>query len=203
MPRAVYRVPQLFSRRWRWMAALARIPLARRPRGVPTRAGRPDGQLRIVNSRVLRGRLREGPTGEGHCASSAYGRKDPAGARNEPHGSALLCCARRAARKPGTMLRLPRAAHYAICDLLCARDLARLSETASQWSRADDPRHAAFFACLADRVARVVFPRPLRRSFHQTRQFARAEQVTDRIVSCSRQAEHDCPVFAQPAVRSA
>ena len=54
-----------------------------------------------------------------------------------------------------TMLRLPRAAHYSICDLLCARDAACLSETASQWSREDDPRHAAFFACLADRVARA------------------------------------------------
>ena len=34
-------------------------------------------------------------------ASSGYGRNDPAGARNQPHGSALLCCARRAAQKPG------------------------------------------------------------------------------------------------------
>ena len=88
-------------------------------------------------------------------ASSARGRNDPAGARNQSHGSALLCCARRAAQNRATMLRLPRAAHYSICDLLCARELARLSKTASQWSRADDPRHAAFFACLADRVARA------------------------------------------------
>ena len=53
------------------------------------------------------------------------------------------------------MLRLPRAAHYSICEKLCAREMARLMETASQWSREDDPRHAAFFACLADRVARA------------------------------------------------
>ena len=33
--------------------------------------------------------------------------------------------------------------------------MARLMKTASQWSREDDPRHAAFFACLADRVARA------------------------------------------------
>ena len=53
------------------------------------------------------------------------------------------------------MLRLPRQAHYSICDKLCARDTARLIETASQWYREDDPRRAAFFACLADRVARA------------------------------------------------
>ena len=53
------------------------------------------------------------------------------------------------------MLRLPRAAHYAICDSLCAHDTARLSETASQWYRKDDPRHAALRACVADRVARA------------------------------------------------
>ena len=53
------------------------------------------------------------------------------------------------------MLRLPRAAHYSICDLLCARDAACLSETASQWYQRGDPRHAAFFAALADRVARA------------------------------------------------
>ena len=53
------------------------------------------------------------------------------------------------------MLRLPRAAHYSICEKLCARELARLSKTASQWSRAGDPRFVAFFACLADRVARA------------------------------------------------
>ena len=53
------------------------------------------------------------------------------------------------------MLRLPRAAHYSICDLLCARDAACLSETASQWYQKGDPRHAAFFACLADRVVRA------------------------------------------------
>ena len=54
-----------------------------------------------------------------------------------------------------TMLRLPRQAHYAIFDKLCARDTARLIETASQWYREDDPRRAAFFACLADRVERA------------------------------------------------
>ena len=54
-----------------------------------------------------------------------------------------------------TMLRLPRAAHYAICDSLCAHDTARLSETTSQWYRKDDPRHAALRACVADRVARA------------------------------------------------
>ena len=53
------------------------------------------------------------------------------------------------------MLRLPRQAHYSICDKLCARDTARLSETASQWYRKDDPRHAALYACVADRVARA------------------------------------------------
>ena len=53
------------------------------------------------------------------------------------------------------MLRLPRAAHYSICDSLCAHDTARLSETASQWYRKDDPRHAALHACVADRVARA------------------------------------------------
>ena len=42
-----------------------------------------------------------------------------------------------------------------ICDKLCARDTARLIETASQWSRKDDPRNAALRACLADRVARA------------------------------------------------
>ena len=52
------------------------------------------------------------------------------------------------------MLRLPRQAHYSICEKLCARDTARLIETASQWSREDDPRHAAMRACVADRVAR-------------------------------------------------
>ena len=53
------------------------------------------------------------------------------------------------------MLRLPRAAHYAICDSLCAHDTARLSETTSQWYRKTDPRHAALRACVADRVARA------------------------------------------------
>ena len=53
------------------------------------------------------------------------------------------------------MLRLPRQAHYSIFDKLCARDTARLIETASQWYREDDPRRAAFFACLADRVERA------------------------------------------------
>ena len=53
------------------------------------------------------------------------------------------------------MLRLPRQAHYSICSSLCARDTARLIETASQWSREDDPRRAALRACLADRVARA------------------------------------------------
>ena len=53
------------------------------------------------------------------------------------------------------MLRLPRAAHYSICESLCARDTANLIETASQWSRKDDPRHAAMRACLVDRVARA------------------------------------------------
>ena len=53
------------------------------------------------------------------------------------------------------MLRLPRQAHYSICDNLCARDTARLIETASQWSRQDDPRRAALRACLADRVERL------------------------------------------------
>ena len=54
-----------------------------------------------------------------------------------------------------TMLRLPRQAHYSIFDKLCARDTARLIETASQWYQEDDPRRAAFFACLADRVERA------------------------------------------------
>ncbi len=53
------------------------------------------------------------------------------------------------------MLRLPRQAHSNLCDKLCARDTARLIETASQWSRKDDPRNAALRACLADRVARA------------------------------------------------
>ena len=53
------------------------------------------------------------------------------------------------------MLRLPRQAHYSIFDKLCARDTARLIETASQWSRENDPRRAALRACLADRVARA------------------------------------------------
>ena len=57
--------------------------------------------------------------------------------------------------EPGTMLRLPRAAHYLICESLCARDTARLSATASQWYRKDDPRYAALHACVADRVARA------------------------------------------------
>ena len=54
-----------------------------------------------------------------------------------------------------TMLRLPRQAHYSICAKLCARDTARLIETASQWSRQDDPRCAALRACVADRVERA------------------------------------------------
>ena len=54
------------------------------------------------------------------------------------------------------MLRLPRQAHYCICEKLCARDTARLIETASQWSRKDDPRRAALRACLADRVERLA-----------------------------------------------
>ena len=53
------------------------------------------------------------------------------------------------------MLRLPRQAHYCISDQLCARDTANLIETASQWSRADDPRRAALRACVADRVERA------------------------------------------------
>ena len=53
------------------------------------------------------------------------------------------------------MLRLPRQAHYNICDKLCARDTANLIETASQWSRQDDPRCAAMRACIADRLARA------------------------------------------------
>ena len=54
------------------------------------------------------------------------------------------------------MLCLPRQAHYSICEKLCARDTARLIETASQWSQKDDdPRRAALRACLADRVARA------------------------------------------------
>ena len=61
------------------------------------------------------------------------------------------------------MLRLPRQAHYSICDNLCARDTARLIATASQWYREDDPRRAAFFACLADRVERA---RPVRGTSH-------------------------------------
>ncbi len=58
-------------------------------------------------------------------------------------------------RYRATMLRLPRAAHYSICDSLCAHDTACLSETASQWNQKDDPRHAALHACVADRVARA------------------------------------------------
>ena len=77
------------------------------------------------------------------------------------------------------MLRLPRAAHYAICDLLCARDLARLSETASQWSREGDPRHAAFFACLADRVARARGVAALRQYHHCYRTYL----VPDKTIS--------------------
>ena len=53
------------------------------------------------------------------------------------------------------MLRLPRQAHYSIIEKLCARDTANLIETASQWYRENDPRRAAFFACLADRVERA------------------------------------------------
>ena len=64
-----------------------------------------------------------------------------------------LCTA--AAQNRAIMLRLPRQAHYSICDNLCARDTARLIETASQWSRQDDPRRAALRACLADRVERL------------------------------------------------
>ena len=64
-----------------------------------------------------------------------------------------LCTA--AAQNRAIMLRLPRQAHYSICDNLCARDTARLIETASQWSREDDPRRAALHACVADRVARA------------------------------------------------
>ena len=64
-----------------------------------------------------------------------------------------LCTA--AAQNRAIMLRLPRQAHYSICDNLCARDTARLIETASQWSREDDPRRAALRACLADRVERL------------------------------------------------
>ena len=51
------------------------------------------------------------------------------------------------------MLRLPREAHYSICDSLCAHDTARLSETTSHWYRKDDSRNAALHACVADRVA--------------------------------------------------
>ena len=71
--------------------------------------------------------------------------------------TAVPCCALHAGlpQNRASMLRLPRAAHYSICEKLSARELARLSKTASQWSREDDPRHAAFFACLAGRVARA------------------------------------------------
>ena len=92
---------------------------------------------------------------EGHLRRRRAGAKAPRGQETDASG-AFLCAAHGGLRENRvTMLRLPRAAHYSICDLLCARDAACLSETASQWSRVDDPRHAAFFACLADRVARA------------------------------------------------
>jgi len=95
------------------------------------------------------------PTGEGHSRRRRAAAKPPRGQETGASG-ASLCAAHGGLRENrAIMLRLPRAAHYSICEKLCARELARLSKTASQWSRADDPRHAAFFACLADRVARA------------------------------------------------
>ena len=64
------------------------------------------------------------------------------------------------------------------------------------------PHHTICEARKESRMARVAFLVPLRCGFAQTRRVARAEQVTDRVVSCSRQAEHGCPVSAQPAVHS-
>ena len=94
-------------------------------------------------------------TGEGHSRRRRAAAKPPRGQETGASG-ASLCAAHGGLRENrAIMLRLPRAAHYSICEKLCARELARLSKTASQWSRADDPRHAAFFACLADRVARA------------------------------------------------
>ena len=95
------------------------------------------------------------PTGEGHSRRRRAAAKPPRGQETGASG-ASLCAAHGGLRENrAIMLRLPRAAHYSICEKLCARELARLSKTASQWSRAGDPRFVAFFACLADRVARA------------------------------------------------
>ena len=95
------------------------------------------------------------PTGEGHSRRRRAAAKPPRGQETGASG-ASLCAAHGGLRETrAIMLRLPRAAHYSICEKLCARELARLSKTASQWSRAGDPRFVAFFACLADRVARA------------------------------------------------
>jgi len=63
--------------------------------------------------------------------------------------------------------------------------------------------HTIGEARTESRTARVVFPGPLRSGFDQIRRVARTELLTYGVVCLSRQAEHDCPVFAQPAVRSA
>ena len=70
--------------------------------------------------------------------------------------------------------------------------------------RRDAPRpcHTIGEGCKESRMARVASLVPLRCGFAQTRRVARAEQVTDRVMCCSRQAEHGYPVFAQPAVHS-
>ena len=47
----------------------------------------------------------------------------------------------------------------------------------------------------------VVFPGPLRSGFDQTRR-VRAQSLSRCCMCLSRQAEHDCAVFAQPAARA-
>ena len=132
------------------------IPLARRPaRRGSSRAGRLDGRARAVNSRSSWPLCEKARLREGHLrVVGARAKRHHRGQETEPSG-ASLCAAHGGLREPGNHAPLARAAHYSLCDLLCARDAACLSETASQWYQEGDPRHAAFSACLADRVVRA------------------------------------------------
>ena len=100
-------------------------------------------------------RLREGQTERVTARRRRAAANTPRGQETGASGAFLRAAHGGLRENRVTMLRLPRAAHYSICDLLCARDAACLSETASQWYQRGDPRHAAFFAALADRVARA------------------------------------------------
>ena len=106
LPRCFVGGAQLFISR-RWMAApVARIPLARRPAGALIRAGRLDGQLLTVNSRVLRGRSVRRPDMPDAVRE---------GRRRAGFGRVFVRCARRAARTPGN--HAPLAASSTLLNL--------------------------------------------------------------------------------------